>query len=103
MYESEFQEKVSRALIEKKTGGVDLSLTDNGLAVVVEVEGGNAAYTADEARELARDLKSTADQRWDDDADDIVSYLRDLADVVDGEMTDEEVAEKWDLDEEDHE
>lgn len=72
-----------------------LSSTDNEPAVIVDIAGIDAAYTANEARELANSLKSISDQRWDVDNDIIVEYLHELADVVDNEKSVDEVEEKW--------
>lgn len=72
-----------------------MSSTDNEPAVIVDIAGIDAAYTANKARELANSLKSISDQRWDVDNDMIVEYLHELADVVDNEKSVDEVEEKW--------
>ncbi|MDB2287028.1 hypothetical protein R3751_16230 [Halorubrum distributum] len=95
MYESDLQSSVSSNIIDGDVSSLNLSITDSELAVIVDIGEIDAAYTADEARELARDLKSISDQRWDVNNDDIVEYLRDLADVVDNEKSVSEVEEKW--------
>ena len=95
MYESDLQDGVSSSIIDGEVSSLNLSITDNEFAVIVDIGETDAAYTADEARELARSLKSISDQRWDVENDDIVEYLRDLADVVDNEKSVDEVEEKW--------
>jgi hypothetical protein len=95
MYESDLQDAVSSKIIDGEVPSLNLSITDNELAVIVDIGEMDAAYTADEARELSDHLKSISDQRWDVDNDEIVEYLRDLADVVDNEKSAEEVEEKW--------
>lgn len=95
MYESDLQDKVSSSIIDGDVSSLNLSITDNEFAVIVDTGETDAAYTADEARELATSLKSISDQRWDVDNDDIVEYLRGLADVVDNEKSVNEVEEKW--------
>lgn len=70
-------------------------ITDNELSVIIDIGDKDAAYTAEEAREFAQSLQSTSDQRWNSNNDDIVEYICDLADVVDGLKTCEEVKEKW--------
>jgi hypothetical protein len=97
MYESELQSELSEAIIDGEVDRLNLSITDNENCVVVRTSGyGETYYTADEARKLAKSIKCVSDQRWDGDNDDIVEYLRDLADVVVAEKVAEEVAEKWD-------
>lgn len=96
MDESEFQERVSDAVINRKTDKITLGITDNGFAVIIRVDEGNAAYTADEARELAQAIEDVADERWGQNADDIVEYIRDLADIADRHTSAEDVEEKWD-------
>ena len=95
MYESEFQTKVSSEIIDQKADSLTVGVTDNGNAVVVQVNGKDAAYTADEARELAQALKTTSEQRWTESADDAVEYILDLADLVDSDKGVEEVEGAW--------
>jgi len=95
MYESDLQEQVSGAIIDGSVEKISVGVNDSELIVIVDIGGEDAAYTADEARELAQSLKCVSDQRWKSDNDGIVEYIRDLADVVDGFMTADEVVEKW--------
>lgn len=95
MHESEFQSAVTDAIIGQEADSLKVGVTDNERAVIIEVNGQDAAYTADEARELAQALKCTSDQRWDESADAAVEYIRDLADVVDGYKVAEDVADAW--------
>lgn len=95
MYESELQKAVSIPIIDGDVAQVTLSITDNERAVIVDIGEIDAAYTADEARELAKSLKCVSDQRWDGNNDDVVEYIRDLADVVDSDKGVARVSEKW--------
>jgi len=96
MYETEFQTYISDTIIEQETSGVSASITDNENAVIVELDNGeDAAFTAEETRELASSIKCVSVQRWEEDAIHLVNYLNDLADVVDNEKTVEEVRKKW--------
>jgi hypothetical protein len=95
MYESDIQSNVSESIIDGEVEEVDIAITDSELCVVVNIGDEDAAYTADEARELAQSLKCVSDQRWDGDNDDVVEYIRDLADVVDGDKGGGEVRKKW--------
>jgi hypothetical protein len=95
MYESDIQSAVSEAIIDGEVDRVDLGISDSENIVIVGIGGRDAAYTADEARELAQSLKCVSDQRWEGDNDDVVEYIRDLADVVDTDKAAEEVKEKW--------
>lgn len=95
MYESDIQSAVSKAIIDGEVDRVNLGISDSENIVIVEVGDRDAAYTADEARELAQSLKCVSDQRWEGDNDDVVEYIRDLADVADTDKAVEEVEEKW--------
>jgi hypothetical protein len=96
MYESESQKRVSHPIIAGEADRIHLGVTDNFRAVTVQIDNGEeAAYTAEEARELADSLKTVSDERWEGDNDDTVEYLRDLAAVVDREKDPADVAEKW--------
>ena len=95
MYESEIQSDVSDAIIDGDVPNLKLGVTDNERCVIVEIDDGDAAYTADEARELAQSLKCVSDQRWEGDNDEIVEYIRDLAAVVDSDKSAEEISDKW--------
>lgn len=95
MYESDAQKRVSIPIIDGEVDSVNVGVTDDKLAVVVDTGEVNAAYTADEVRELAKAIKSTSDQHWDSDNDELVAYIRDLADVVDGQLTEAQFKETW--------
>lgn len=95
MYENGFQTDVSREIIDQKADSMTVGVTENENAVIVEANEKNAAFTADEARELAESIQCTSDQRWAESADEAVEYLHDLADLVDGEVSAEEIEEMW--------
>jgi hypothetical protein len=95
MHESDFQSAVSNAILNRQTEGLTAGLTDNEMAVIIEAGGHNAAFTADEARDLANGIESESTQKWDENTEAIVAYLRDLADIVDGDKAVEEVKHLW--------
>lgn len=96
MYESYFQSEVSNEIINQETDNLVAGLTENELAVVVRIEGTEAAYTADEARHLADGIdQASRQQNWEVDTESIVAFLRDLADVVDNDKEVDEVKKKW--------
>lgn len=95
MYESESQRVVSGSIVQQQVDTMSASVSDNELTVLVRAGGVEAAYTAEETRELAESIKLTAEQRWSHSADEMVEYLKRLADVVDGNVSAEEVREKW--------
>lgn len=95
VYESDAQDAVSTPIIDGDVDELSVAITDDELAVIVDIGDKDAAYTADEARELAKSLKCVSDQRWEGDNDVVVEYIRDLADVVDNDATVKEVREKW--------
>ena len=85
MYETDSQERVTTAILEKQTGEITTKLTENQLSVIIELELGqkNAAYTADEARELSAAINNHAFQRWTDTPEELIEHIRTLANVVD--------------------
>lgn len=95
MYESEIQKGVSIPIIDGEVDSLKLAITDNENAVIVDIGEKDAAYTADEARELAKSLKCVSDQRWEGNNDDLVEYIHDLADIVDSDKSVQSVADKW--------
>jgi hypothetical protein len=95
MYESDIQEEVSSAIIQGEVSKLNVGITDNERAIIVNIGTKDAAYTADEARDLANSLKSVSDQRWDEDNNAIVEYIRDLADILDGDKAAGLIEEKW--------
>lgn len=95
MYENEFQTDVSTEIINQKADSMTIGVTENENAVIVKVNGKDAAFTAEEARELAEAIQCTSDQRWAEDADAAVEYIRDLADLVDGDGSAEEIEQRW--------
>jgi len=103
MYESNSQKEVSSAIIQQEADSMTVGITDNHNAVLVKVNGEEAAYTANEARELAHSIRTTSDQRWPERAVDAIQYLEDIADVVDGEQSEEAITEKWHTEELQHE
>lgn len=97
MYESDLQEAVSEAIIDREVESITLGVSDNERCVVVDTGDLEAYYTADEARHLADAIDQYSTQSWEEQPDDIVEYIRDLAVVVDspGSEEAEMVAEKW--------
>jgi len=95
MYESDFQSAVSNAIMDGEVNRLSLGITDNERCVVVNIGDRDAAYTADEARHLADSIDQLAGREWDSDPSDVIEYIRDLADVVDGDKVAEEIEEKW--------
>jgi VIT1/CCC1 family predicted Fe2+/Mn2+ transporter len=95
MYESESQRIVSGSIVQQQVEDMSAAVSDNEMTVLVRAGGVEAAYTAEEVRELANTIKQTADQRWSHSADDMVEYLRELADVVDGKKSASEVRDEW--------
>jgi hypothetical protein len=94
MYETDIQSNVSEQIIDGEVDSLKLAITDNERAVIVNIGDADAAYTAEEARDLAQALKCVSDQRWEGDNNMIIEYLRDLADVVDNKKTVEEIEQK---------
>jgi len=95
MYENEYQTSVSREIIDQKADSLTVGVTENENAVIVKVNGKSAAFTAEEARELAQAIQCTSDQRWTESADAAVEYIHNLADLVDGNRSVGEIEEVW--------
>lgn len=82
MFQSAVAEQISRA--EERLDQVSVSLTDNQRAVIIAVNGRDAAWTADEARALADDLESHTDAEWSVIPRELIDRIRRHADIVDG-------------------
>jgi hypothetical protein len=91
MYESGFQTEVSAAIIQHEEEEVKVSISDSENIIFVEIGRKDAAYTADEARELAQNIEHNARQRWDEIPSDLIEYINELADVLDGKKDSTEV------------
>lgn len=94
---TEFQSIVSDEIMENQGQTVTAKLTDNHKAIIIEIGDSvhDAAYTAQEARDLAHDVQQRSEIKWDKDTGELIMYLWDLADVVDGRLDPDEVREKW--------
>jgi hypothetical protein len=93
---SDPQKEVWNKIVDRDVAELKAGVSDSENLVLIDIGDGEVAYTAEEARHLAKSLKSVSDQRWDDaDASDMVEYIRDLAKVVDNINTTDDVREKW--------
>lgn len=96
MRNTEAQEIVTDRIIAEDPEKIVTGLTDNEMAVIVAAGEYDAAYTANEARQLANGILSAFHQRgWGENREPIAEYIHDLADVVDGDKVAEDVKEKW--------
>jgi hypothetical protein len=97
--ESGFQKQMSNAILENEANGLTLRLTENKQCIIAEIGDMDSLYTADEARDLAMGIWqiATVYDEWDQQSDGLVAYLRELADVVDGNKTAEELSEEWEI------
>lgn len=99
MEESEIQKQVSDAIIKREDDSASVSLTDNERCVVIDLGDVDSLYTAEEARHLAAVIDQNAirtdNEKWDEHPTELVMYLYDLADVVDGIIDAETVEKKW--------
>lgn len=99
MRESDLQERVTDAILEREDDNLILGITDNGRCVVADLGDMEALYTAEEARELAGSIwqYGMGHGEWDNDEPyGLIVYLHELADVVNGNKTAEELSEQWD-------
>lgn len=90
MNETKFQSTVTNSILNRKTDTVNLAITDNEKAIIITVDKTDAAYTADEARELADEMEVTLG-----DSERVVEYIRDMADILDNEATAIDIQQKW--------
>jgi len=99
MEQSEFQRRVTDAIMERETSEVTIRLSDSENLVIVELEESDAAFTATEARQFVAAIEQTAMRNgWEETVEDLFEYTRDLASVVENKTTAEAVAEKWNKD-----
>ncbi len=86
MFQSAVAEQITRA--EGRLGDeteVSVSLTDNSRAVIIAVNGRDAAWTADEARTFADDLESHTAAEWAFVPRELIERVRRHADTVDNQ------------------
>lgn len=94
MDKNEFQQHVTETIVDRDTDSVNIGITENKRAIVIAVDDEDAAYTADEARDLADEIDRAAAD-WPKDPSDVTDYIRDMADVVDGLREAGEVQGEW--------
>lgn len=96
MDKSDSQEKIEDEIINQDIGELTVSISDSELMIILKTNEYDAAYTADEARELAKGLLSTYHQRGlGKNIVPTAYYIYDLADVVDNRASVEDVEQKW--------
>jgi hypothetical protein len=85
MYESDPQKRIASLLIDENPPVPTATLSSNKTAVVVEVEDLDAAYTANEARDLALSMEQHYEQRnrGSSDHEKAIEKIRTAADIVD--------------------
>lgn len=99
MDESEGQKAIRDKIIDENPDDLTVSVSESEFTIILEAGGYEAAYTAEEARELVRSLLSAHHQRgWGQNIVPTADYICDLADVVDNKLSVEEVERKWDHD-----
>jgi outer membrane lipoprotein-sorting protein len=90
MEENQYQKAVSDRLIHKKEDSVAISTTNNRNGVIVKAGDQSAVYTANEARQLAQAVDEASNQNESG----FVDYIRNLADLVDNDI-DQEEFDEW--------
>lgn len=96
MAENDFQLAMNEQLRNGHVDHVQVRFTENQRAVVLQLGDRDAAYTADELREVADGILSYAYQEgWDETPDDLAECLEACADVVDGVRDPDAVREEW--------
>lgn len=95
--ESPFQVFVTNHLLNEQHGKFVVDLTEKHLAVLITAGDHEAAYTADEARQLADAIEQETDDHLHSDRFEVLAeYIRDVADVVDRKRTYDAIEAKWD-------
>lgn len=79
MKENEYQERIAQLIAHNKANSLKATLTESHEAVVVQIGEHDAAYTADEALQLADFLEES----YDRDVSDAAEYIRKLSHIVD--------------------
>jgi len=93
------QKKIRDLIFNQSVDEITVSISDSELNVVIEADGHDAAYTADEARDLATNILSVHHQQgWGQNIELTADYICDFADVADNNLSSEEVKQKWNHD-----
>jgi hypothetical protein len=64
---------------------------------MIDVGNDTAVYTADEARQLATAIESASNKKWERNVEELVEYIRDIADVADNKEDIDWLGQKWDI------
>lgn len=93
MYETDIQTVMTDKILNQEVDNLTVCVTENDNAIVIQCkeEQVDAAYTADEARELANALEQEAEKNWDIVPHPILFYIRDVADFIDGKIEEHEI------------
>lgn len=91
---TEFQEKVSDILIRQEYSKIDISVTDNRRAVIIELPGSDAAYTANETRRLANSIDQFSHTK-DQTPQNLIVYLHQMAALVEGNIQIDNIKSEW--------
>ena len=99
MEQTEFQRRVTDAIMEREVSEVTAQLSDSENLVIIELKDTDAAFTGIEARQFVAAIEQSAwREGWEEEIEDFLQYVLDLADVVENKRPIEDVAEEWDVD-----
>jgi hypothetical protein len=93
MKETERQQYVTESILRQETDNIKATVTKQGFSVIITAGDEEAAYEADQARELAEAMSE--EDGFERDTTPLENYIYDLADVVENKMTKKELQEKW--------
>lgn len=95
MNKSDHQKELENRIIDENPDDFDVELSNNNFTIIIETDDIDAAYTAEEARHLVQGMLSTYHQRsWGENVVPTADYICDLADVVDNNISIEEIEKK---------
>jgi hypothetical protein len=93
MKETERQQYVTKSILNQETGQIKATTTESGFTVIITAGGEEAAYEADQARELADAIEE--EDGFEEDPTPLANYIRELADVVENSITKQELQDEW--------
>lgn len=85
---------MTESILNNSVERLEIGVTDGYRGITIEAGDFEAVYEADHARQLADAMEEQADD-YEVDPSKFVTYLRELAELVDDEKSAEEVVSEW--------
>lgn len=98
MDQTDFQRRVTDAIMDREVSEATAQLSHSENLVIIELKDSDAAFTGTEARQFVAAIEQAAWRNgWEEEIEDFLQYVRDLADVVENKRPIEDVAQEWDV------